>query len=68
MPPSPEDEVYPDCDWSEHYCPDGQKYYYNNVTCESKVMSQLFDLVHTICFEFLLLWCVMVTLGAVGEA
>lgn len=36
MPPSPEDEVYPDCDWSEHYCPDGQKYYYNNVTCESK--------------------------------
>ncbi|CAL0311160.1 unnamed protein product [Lupinus luteus] len=30
------DEVFPDCDWSEHYCPDGHKYYYNCVTCESR--------------------------------
>ncbi|XP_057965879.1 flowering time control protein FCA-like [Malania oleifera] len=26
----------PDCDWSEHICPDGYKYYYNCVTCESR--------------------------------
>ncbi|GMN52278.1 hypothetical protein TIFTF001_021415 [Ficus carica] len=25
----------PECDWSEHTCPDGYKYYYNCVTCES---------------------------------
>ncbi|KAJ4727839.1 flowering time control protein FCA-like [Melia azedarach] len=25
-----------ECDWSEHTCPDGNKYYYNCVTCESK--------------------------------
>jgi len=25
------------CDWSEHICPDGYKYYYNCVTCESRV-------------------------------
>ncbi|KAK4848869.1 hypothetical protein QYF36_018187 [Acer negundo] len=25
-----------ECDWSEHTCPDGKKYYYNCVTCESK--------------------------------
>ncbi|XAR61434.1 hypothetical protein NMG60_11035132 [Bertholletia excelsa] len=25
-----------DCDWSEHTCPDGYKYYYNCVTCESR--------------------------------
>lgn len=28
-----------ECDWSEHTCPDGDKYYYNCVTCESKVCS-----------------------------
>ncbi|CAK9152875.1 unnamed protein product [Ilex paraguariensis] len=27
----------PDCDWSEHICPDGYNYYYNCVTCESRV-------------------------------
>ena len=26
-----------DCDWSEHVCPDGYKYFYNCVTCESRV-------------------------------
>lgn len=26
-----------DCDWSEHRCPDGYKYYYNCTTCESRV-------------------------------
>lgn len=26
-----------DCDWSEHTCPDGYKYYYNCATCESRV-------------------------------
>lgn len=25
-----------DCDWSEHTCPDGYKYYYNCATCESR--------------------------------
>ncbi|KAJ9547742.1 hypothetical protein OSB04_020285 [Centaurea solstitialis] len=25
-----------DCDWSEHICPDGNAYYYNCVTCESR--------------------------------
>ncbi|XP_004288543.1 PREDICTED: flowering time control protein FCA [Fragaria vesca subsp. vesca] len=25
-----------ECDWSEHTCPDGYKYYYNCETCESK--------------------------------
>ncbi|KAM7526969.1 hypothetical protein LguiB_030379 [Lonicera macranthoides] len=25
-----------DCDWSEHVCPDGCKYFYNCVTCESR--------------------------------
>lgn len=28
---------YVDCDWSEHICPDGHLYYYNCVTCESRV-------------------------------
>ncbi|GAU11311.1 hypothetical protein TSUD_343020, partial [Trifolium subterraneum] len=32
----PQDEDFPECDWSEHYCPDGNKYYYNCVTCESR--------------------------------
>ncbi|WVZ07302.1 hypothetical protein V8G54_020648 [Vigna mungo] len=36
MPSSPQDEDFPECDWSEHYCPDGVKYYYNCVTCESR--------------------------------
>ncbi|KAJ1412551.1 WW domain [Sesbania bispinosa] len=36
LPTSPLDEDPPECDWSEHYCPDGHKYYYNCVTCESK--------------------------------
>lgn len=26
-----------ECDWSQHICPDGFKYYYNCVTCESMV-------------------------------
>ncbi|KAL2934954.1 Flowering time control protein FCA [Bienertia sinuspersici] len=25
-----------DCEWSEHICPDGCKYYYNCATCESR--------------------------------
>ncbi|MFS7931082.1 putative RNA recognition motif domain, WW domain, RNA-binding domain superfamily [Helianthus anomalus] len=28
-------EYLPDCEWSEHICPDGNAYYYNCVTCES---------------------------------
>ncbi|KAL5795757.1 hypothetical protein ACOSQ2_000577 [Xanthoceras sorbifolium] len=35
VPQSPE-SVDLECDWSEHTCPDGYKYYYNCVTCESK--------------------------------
>lgn len=69
MPSSPQDEDFPECDWSEHYCPDGVKYYYNCVTCESRVMFQLFIFCsYNLFFGFLLLRCVMVTLGAVGEA
>lgn len=30
-------EVTLECDWSEHTCPDGFKYYYNCVTYESLV-------------------------------
>lgn len=33
---NPQDEEFPESDWSEHYCPDGNKYYYNCVTCESR--------------------------------
>lgn len=29
-------EASVDCDWSEHICPDGYKYYFNCVTCESR--------------------------------
>lgn len=34
----PEDPI--DCDWSEHICPDGNKYYFNSATFESRVMFQ----------------------------
>ncbi|KAJ0239948.1 putative FCA-related protein [Hirschfeldia incana] len=30
-----EDQNTEECDWSEHTCPDGNKYYYHCVTCES---------------------------------
>ncbi|XP_073222633.1 flowering time control protein FCA [Cicer arietinum] len=36
LPTNPQDEEFPECDWSEHYSPDGHKYYYNCVTCESR--------------------------------
>ncbi|KAK7259181.1 hypothetical protein RIF29_24781 [Crotalaria pallida] len=36
VPISFPDEIFPDCDWSEHYCPDGHAYYYNNITLESR--------------------------------
>ncbi|KAJ0113656.1 hypothetical protein Patl1_00852 [Pistacia atlantica] len=36
VPPSPHTEASLECDWSEHTCPDGYKYYYNCETCESK--------------------------------
>ncbi|KAL8151452.1 hypothetical protein V2J09_021260 [Rumex salicifolius] len=29
-------EGIPNCDWSEHVCPDGHKYYYNCMTFESR--------------------------------
>ncbi|GMJ01022.1 hypothetical protein HRI_003771300 [Hibiscus trionum] len=29
-------EILQECDWSEHTCPEGNKYYYNCVTCESR--------------------------------
>ncbi|KAJ8748693.1 hypothetical protein K2173_008138 [Erythroxylum novogranatense] len=38
---SPQIVDSPECDWSEHACPDGYKYYYNCVTCESSVSYQL---------------------------
>ncbi|KAI3800890.1 hypothetical protein L1987_28989 [Smallanthus sonchifolius] len=35
MPTCMDMEGPPDCEWSEHICPDGNEYYYNCVTCES---------------------------------
>lgn len=35
-PSSPEKVDLQECDWSEHSCPDGYKYYYNCITCESR--------------------------------
>ncbi|KAJ4829242.1 hypothetical protein Tsubulata_016568 [Turnera subulata] len=35
-PISPQRVDADECDWSEHSCPDGYKYYYNCVTCESR--------------------------------
>ncbi|XP_065860292.1 flowering time control protein FCA isoform X2 [Euphorbia lathyris] len=34
-PLSPQTADPQECDWSEHACPDGYKYYYNCMTCES---------------------------------
>ncbi|KAF2309696.1 hypothetical protein GH714_004639 [Hevea brasiliensis] len=36
VPPSPQTVDLQECDWSEHACPDGYKYYYNCTTCESR--------------------------------
>ncbi|CAK7348462.1 unnamed protein product [Dovyalis caffra] len=36
VPPSPQMVDPVECDWSEHSCPDGYKYYYNCITCESR--------------------------------
>ncbi|KAH9730844.1 bruno 1 isoform b-related [Citrus sinensis] len=36
VPQSPQVAASPECDWSEHTCPDGNKYYYNCETCESR--------------------------------
>ncbi|KAL5561040.1 hypothetical protein UlMin_030787 [Ulmus minor] len=36
VPVNPHISELLECDWSEHTCPDGDKYYYNCVTCESK--------------------------------
>ncbi|GAV83671.1 RRM_1 domain-containing protein/WW domain-containing protein [Cephalotus follicularis] len=35
VPQSPQMVAPLECDWSEHTCPDGYKYYYNCVTCKS---------------------------------
>ncbi|XP_030493610.2 flowering time control protein FCA isoform X2 [Cannabis sativa] len=32
---NPQTPELPECDWSEHTCPDGHKYYYNCITRES---------------------------------
>lgn len=37
VPLSPQIVAPLECDWSEHTCPDGYKYYYNCVTYESRV-------------------------------
>uniref|UniRef100_A0A2P2LNE0 Flowering time control protein FCA n=1 Tax=Rhizophora mucronata TaxID=61149 RepID=A0A2P2LNE0_RHIMU len=34
--PYPQTEDLHECDWSEHTCPDGYKYYYNCITYESR--------------------------------
>ncbi|XP_020538435.1 flowering time control protein FCA isoform X1 [Jatropha curcas] len=36
VPASPQTADPQECDWSEHSCPDGYKYYYNCTTCESR--------------------------------
>ncbi|KAJ6686731.1 RNA BINDING PROTEIN [Salix purpurea] len=36
VPPSPKIVDPEECDWSEHSCPDGYKYYFNCITCESR--------------------------------
>ncbi|EEF47234.1 RNA binding protein, putative [Ricinus communis] len=36
VPPSHQTEDPQECDWSEHSCPDGYKYYYNCMTLESR--------------------------------
>ncbi|XP_050367541.1 flowering time control protein FCA isoform X2 [Argentina anserina] len=36
LPSSNETTTSLECDWSEHTCPDGYKYYYNCETCESR--------------------------------
>ncbi|XP_062004197.1 flowering time control protein FCA [Rosa rugosa] len=36
LPSSHEITAPLECDWSEHTCPDGYKYYYNCETCESR--------------------------------
>ncbi|KAF9688181.1 hypothetical protein SADUNF_Sadunf02G0170400 [Salix dunnii] len=36
VPPSPQIMDPEECDWSEHSCPDGYKYYFNCITCESR--------------------------------
>lgn len=46
---SAEIENSTECDWSEHVSPDGDFYYYNCVTCESRVRSSF------ICIFFSLL-------------
>ncbi|EFH56552.1 hypothetical protein ARALYDRAFT_483907 [Arabidopsis lyrata subsp. lyrata] len=33
--PEEQNTVSSECDWSEHTCPDGNKYYFHCVTCES---------------------------------
>ncbi|KAM4074096.1 hypothetical protein ACB094_10G067700 [Castanea mollissima] len=38
VPLSPHTTACLECDWSEHTCPDGHKYYYNCVTRESRWM------------------------------
>nr|POE55935.1 isoform delta of flowering time control protein fca [Quercus suber] len=38
VPLSPHTTASLECDWSEHTCPDGHKYYYNCVTRESRWM------------------------------
>jgi hypothetical protein len=37
VPISPQKATSLECDWSEHTCPDGYQYYYNCVSCESRV-------------------------------
>lgn len=41
------------CNWSEHTCPDGFKYYYNCITRESRVSFLSFLLILQITMTFL---------------
>lgn len=53
VPVNSQTSELPECDWSEHTCPDGHKYYYNCVTCESLVCVFLFWLSPSFCFLIL---------------
>ena len=55
------------CNWSEHICPDGFKYYYNCITRESRVSSISFLLILSFHSLFRLLHCFLVNHGLTSD-
>lgn len=56
VPLSPQIVAPLECDWSEHTCPDGYKYYYNCVTYESRVNRLHWIIILAFLCWFLILW------------